>query len=106
MVGGTVAVGTVVGVAAAVVVPGGTFGPAAGLLMYAATVAERRGGTVHRHSWSRQPVQPFEPKVEGWVCNEIGPLLDSVGGSPLLIGKSLVTNAASSRPTAPCRRCG
>jgi hypothetical protein len=30
------------GVADAVVIPGGMFGPAAGLLMYAAAVAERR----------------------------------------------------------------
>jgi pimeloyl-ACP methyl ester carboxylesterase len=70
------------------------FGPAAGLLMYAAAVAERRGTTVHRHSWSQQPPQPFESEVEGWVGDEVNPLLDAVGGSPLLIGKSLGTNAA------------
>jgi len=71
------------------------FGPAAGLLMYSAAVAERRGAAVHRHSWSRQPPQAFEPVVEGWVGDEVSPLLDAVGGSPLLIGKSLGTNAAS-----------
>jgi pimeloyl-ACP methyl ester carboxylesterase len=71
------------------------FGPAAGLLMYAAAVAERRGVTVHRHSWSQQPPKPFEPEIEGWVCDEIGPLLDAIGGSPLLIAKSLGTNAAT-----------
>lgn len=78
----------------AVVVPGGRFGPAAGLLMYAATVVERRGVSVHRHSWSREPPQPFEPQIEGWIDGEIRPLLDSVGGRPLLIGKSLGTRAA------------
>jgi hypothetical protein len=70
------------------------FGPAAGLLMYTAAVAERRGVTVHRHSWSQQPPQPFGSGVEGWVRDEVNPLLDAVGGSPLLIGKSLGTNAA------------
>ncbi|MGH3155844.1 MAG: hypothetical protein ACRDNF_04605 [Streptosporangiaceae bacterium] len=79
----------------AVVVPGGMFGPAAGLLMYAADVAERLGVRVHRHSWSRQPPNPSQPDVEGWVREEISPLLDAVGGSPLLIAKSLGTNAAA-----------
>ena len=63
--------------------------------MYAGVVAERRGATVHRHWWSRQPSEPFEPEIEGWVCDEIGGLLDGIGGSPLLIGKSLGTNVAT-----------
>jgi hypothetical protein len=71
------------------------FGPAAGLLMYAAAVAERRGATAHRHSWSERPQQVFESEIEAWVRDEIGALLDAVGGSPLLIGKSLGTNAAT-----------
>jgi hypothetical protein len=79
----------------AVVVPGGMFGPAAGLLMYAAAVAERRGATVHRHSWTGQPTKPFEPDIEAWVREEIRPLIDAVGGRPMLIGKSLGTNAAT-----------
>jgi pimeloyl-ACP methyl ester carboxylesterase len=79
----------------AVVVPGRMFGPAAGMLMYAAAVAERLGATVHRHSWSQQPPKPFQPDVEGWVHGQITPLLDAVGGRPLLIAKSLGTNAAS-----------
>jgi hypothetical protein len=79
----------------AVVVPGRIFGPAAGLLMYAGAVAERRGATVHRHSWSQEPPKPFEPEVEGWVCGELVPLLDGLGGSPLLMAKSLGTNAAA-----------
>ena len=79
----------------AVVIPGGGFGPAAGLLMYAGVVAERRGVTVHRHWWSQPPSQPFEPQIESWVCDQIRPPLDRLGGSPLLIGKSLGTNAAT-----------
>lgn len=79
----------------AVVIPGRAFGPAAGLLMYAGVVAERRGATVHRHWWSQPPSHPFEPPIESWVGDQIGPLLDRLGGSPLLIGKSLGTNAAT-----------
>jgi hypothetical protein len=63
--------------------------------MYAGGVAERRGATMHRHWWSQQPSEPFQPTIESWVCSEIGPLLDGVGGSPLLIAKSLGTNAAT-----------
>lgn len=77
-----------------VVVPGGRFGPAAGLLMYASAVGERRGATVRRHSWSKRPPSPYEPEIEAWVRDEIGALLDTVGGTPLLIAKSLGTNAA------------
>jgi hypothetical protein len=79
----------------AVVVPGGAFGPMAGLLMYAGLVAGRRGANVHRHSWSGEPTDPFAPEIEGWVRAELVPLLDAVGGRPLLIAKSLGTNAAA-----------
>jgi hypothetical protein len=78
----------------AVVLPGRLYGPTAPLLAYAGDVAERRGATVHRLSWSAEPPKPFEPEVEAWVHGEVAPLLDSVGGRPLLIGKSLGTNAA------------
>jgi hypothetical protein len=78
----------------AVVVPGGRYGPGAGLLMYAGAVAEKRGGTVHRRSWSQQPPDPFGPRIEGWVRAEVTPWLDAAGGSPLLIGKSLGAYAA------------
>lgn len=79
----------------AVVVPGGSYGPAAGLLMYAGAVAERRGATVHRLAWSQEPPDAFQPEIEGWVRAEVGPRLDAVGGHPVLIGKSLGTNAAA-----------
>ena len=79
----------------AVVIPGGRFGPAAGLLMYASLVAERRGASVRRHSWSEHAPSPSEPRVEAWVCEEIGATLGTVGGNPLLIAKSLGTNAAA-----------
>jgi pimeloyl-ACP methyl ester carboxylesterase len=71
------------------------FGPAAGMLMYAGAVAERRGATVHRHAWSQEPPEPSVPDIEEWVRGEVTPVLDAVGGSPLLIAKSLGTNAAA-----------
>jgi hypothetical protein len=79
----------------AVVIPGRMFGPGAPLPMFAGDVAERRGATVHRHSWSQPPPAPFEPEVEAWVCREVAPVLDPLGGNPLLIAKSLGTNAAT-----------
>lgn len=78
----------------AVVVPGGGFGPMAGLLMYAGSVADRRGATVHRHSWTGEPSDPFAPGIEDWVRAQLVPLLDGVD-TPLLIAKSLGTNAAA-----------
>lgn len=80
----------------AVVLPGRRYGPAAGLLMYVGDVAGRRGGTVHRHHWSRDPGNPFEPQAEDWVHDDVRPVLDALGGRPLLIGKSLGTYAAGS----------
>ena len=77
-----------------VVIPGRMFGPAAGMLMYAGAVAERRKATVHRHWWSEDPPHAFGPEAGGWVRGEVTPLLDAVGGQPLLVGKSLATNAA------------
>jgi len=71
------------------------FGPASGMLMYCGDVAERRGAAVHRLWWSREPPEPFAPDLETWVSTEVRPLLDAVGGRPLLIGKSLGTNAAA-----------
>jgi hypothetical protein len=80
----------------AVIIPGRMFGPSAPLLMYAGDAAERRGATVHRYAWSQEPPQPDDPQIGGWVRGEVTPLLDTVGGRPLLIGKSLGTNAAAS----------
>src|SRR6266545_4584515 len=77
----------------AVIIPGRLYGPAAGLLMYSAHVAELRGTTVHRHEWRGDP--PTTPDVEDWVCASVTPLLDSVAGRPLLIGKSLDSYAAA-----------
>jgi hypothetical protein len=71
------------------------FGPGTPLLMYAGDVAERRGAEVHRHSWSTDWPQPLDHHIEDWVRGELVPVLDTVGGHPLLIAKSLGTNAAA-----------
>lgn len=62
--------------------------------MYAGAVADRRGATLHRCSWSHEPPNPNEPEIQDWVRSEVTPLLDALGGSPLLIAKSIGTNAA------------
>lgn len=54
---------TVDGVTEAVVVPSGMYGPAAGVLIYAGAVADRRGATVHHHSWSQEPPTPFDLQI-------------------------------------------
>jgi predicted alpha/beta-hydrolase family hydrolase len=79
----------------AVVLPGRLYGPSAPLLMYTGDVAESRGATVHRHLWTEDPPQPFESSVQDWVAAQASPLVDSLAGAPLLIGKSLGTNAAA-----------
>jgi hypothetical protein len=79
----------------AVVVPGSVGGPWAPLPMYAGDVAEGRGATVHRHRWTADHPDPFEPEVEAWVHAQVIPLLDTLTGPPLLIGKSLGTKCAS-----------
>jgi hypothetical protein len=76
----------------AVVIPGRLFGPGAPLPMYTGNLAESRGATVHRHEWSSTPPELADPVP--WVAAEVTPLLDKLGGRPLLIGKSLGTCAA------------
>ncbi|MBU2665482.1 alpha/beta hydrolase [Actinoplanes bogorensis] len=75
----------------AVVVPGGSHGSYAGLLAYAGGVPQFRGATVHRHDWTEAP--PAELS-ESWVCGQVRPVLDRLGGQPLLVGKSLGSFAA------------
>ncbi|GIM94892.1 alpha/beta hydrolase [Paractinoplanes toevensis] len=81
-----------------VVLPGRMGGTLSPLPLYTGDVAESRGGTVHRHDWvSTPPAFPgiLEPATVDWVRAEVTPLLDKLGGRPLLIGKSLGTNAAA-----------
>jgi hypothetical protein len=77
-----------------VVIPGRMFGPGAGMLMYASIAAERRGANVHRHSWTTEPPGAGNEQSADWVHGEAAAAVDKVGGTPLLIGKSLGTLAA------------
>lgn len=79
----------------AFVIPGRLYTADSPLLMFAGDAAERRGATVHRHSWSGRLPSPVKPEVEPWMCEQVAALLAPVTGTPLLIGKSLATNAAS-----------
>jgi pimeloyl-ACP methyl ester carboxylesterase len=75
----------------AVVIPGRLFGPGAPLLMFTGDVARSRGAQVHRHDWTEKPPDGLDD-YEPWVRAQILPL---PAGAPLLIGKSLGTNAAA-----------
>ncbi|GAA0528018.1 hypothetical protein GCM10010172_05710 [Paractinoplanes ferrugineus] len=75
-----------------VVLPGRRAGTWSPLPLYTSRVAEERGATVHRHEWGGHAPEPAG--VE-YVRGEVTPLLDELGGRPLLIGKSLGTNAAA-----------
>ncbi|GIF22279.1 pimeloyl-ACP methyl ester carboxylesterase [Actinoplanes tereljensis] len=81
-----------------VVLPGRMGGTLSPLPLYTADLAESRGATVHRHDWVSTPPgipEIYEPATVEWVRAEVTPLLDKLGGRPLLIGKSLGTNAAA-----------
>jgi hypothetical protein len=85
----------IIDMADVVVIPGQMFGPWAPLPMYAGDVATLRGAKVYRHSWSQEPPTDFGPQLEGWVRGEVSQRLETIGGRPLVIGKSLGTLAAA-----------
>jgi hypothetical protein len=72
----------------------GAFSPFTPLTHYAGTVAEKRGATVLRHQWTEDVPDWQVPEIAEWVRAQASPLLDSTGGTPLLIGKSIGSNAA------------
>jgi pimeloyl-ACP methyl ester carboxylesterase len=78
-----------------VVIPGRLYGPGFPLLMYSSDVAAARGARVHRHNWTEDPPEPLDPGARDWVWGQVTPLVDKVGGTPLVIAKSLGTQAAS-----------
>jgi hypothetical protein len=62
--------------------------------MYSSRVAELRGATIHRHEWLTEAPEATEPEVEEWARGEAVPVLDVIGATPLVIGKSLGTGTA------------
>jgi hypothetical protein len=82
----------------AVIVPGRYFGPYQPLLCYAGLAAQARGAAVDYVDW--RPLESLDPSatsrpMQAWVLGEITPVLDRLGGAPLLVGKSLGTFAAA-----------
>ncbi|MEV1175448.1 hypothetical protein [Nonomuraea sp. NPDC049784] len=71
----------------AVVIPGGNYGPLAGLLAYAGEAAARRGAHLELISWTPPPGRPLEERLP-WVREQVAPVVDGLA-APLLIGKSL-----------------
>jgi hypothetical protein len=49
---------------------------------------------VHRHEWTEEVPDWQVPAIADWVRAQVTPLLDSASGTPLLIGKSIGSNAA------------
>jgi hypothetical protein len=74
-----------------IVLPGGQYGPASPLPMYAADAAERRGADVVRVWWNEpdRPLTLTEPERGSWVLPQATKAVESVTGDVLLIGKSL-----------------
>jgi len=78
----------------AVVLPGRAWGVGAPLPRFTGDLAEERGATVHRLSWAGSPPDVSDVYAQRWVCDQVLPVLDRIGGRPLLIGKSLGTRAS------------
>lgn len=83
---------------AAVVVPGGMYGPNVPLLTYAAYAAKVRGAGIERITWD--PPRQDDSYINSWVLDQVAPVLDHVtanspGSVPVVIGKSLGTHAAA-----------
>ncbi|MEV0469784.1 alpha/beta hydrolase [Streptomyces prunicolor] len=83
---------------AAVVIPGGMYGPNVPLLAYAAYAAKVRGASIERITWD--PPRQDDNYINSWVLDQVAPVLDHVVANspdsvPILIGKSLGTHSAA-----------
>ncbi len=80
----------------AVVFPGGQYGPAAPLPLYAADAAEQRGAQIHRVWWDEpdRPLTLSDDERGPWVLPQAARALDTVSGEPLVIGRSLGSYAS------------
>jgi predicted alpha/beta-hydrolase family hydrolase len=82
---------------AAIVAPGGGYGPDGPLLMYARLAVERRGGKVLPIKWELQRDSDFSQqrlRVASQVESAVEEMIAASGAAPLVIGKSLGTLAA------------
>jgi hypothetical protein len=79
----------------AVIIPGGRFGPQAGLLAYASAAAERRGADLTLISWTPPEDRPLL-ESSSWVHDQVTSVVEKLPvASPLLIGKSLGSYGAA-----------
>jgi pimeloyl-ACP methyl ester carboxylesterase len=83
----------------AVLVPGRLYGPNTPLLFYAGWAALHRQATVERLDWPSpsggDPLAGDSAYRQAWVLEHVASVLARLGGTPLLIGKSLGTYAAA-----------
>jgi hypothetical protein len=77
----------------AVIIPGGMYGPQAGLLAYASEAAARRGANLELISWTPPEGRPLVER-HSWVYEQVMPVVKKVA-TPLLIGKSLGSYGAA-----------
>ncbi|MBX6749553.1 MAG: alpha/beta hydrolase [Micromonosporaceae bacterium] len=80
-----------------VIIPGRLFGPCQPLLFYAGKAVLARGGAVEPIDWNA--AESLDPSASSaarhaWVRDQVAPVLDRLGGRPVLIGKSLGSYAA------------
>lgn len=77
----------------AVIIPGGMYGPQAGLLAYAGEAAARRGANLELISWTPPKGRPLVER-HSWVYEQVTSVVEKLA-TPLLIGKSLGSYGAA-----------
>ncbi|TMR98375.1 alpha/beta hydrolase [Nonomuraea basaltis] len=79
----------------AVIVPGGGYGPLAGLLAYVSEAAGRRGAHLELISWTPPQDRPLVER-SSWVHEQVTSVVEKLPvPTPLLIGKSLGSYGAA-----------
>lgn len=79
------------------IIPGRLSGPYQPMLFYASMALRARHATVEPLDWSpAASLDPAAPSANNhaWVRHQVVPVLDRLGGRPVLVGKSLGTYAA------------
>lgn len=78
---------------AAVLAPGGNYGPDGPLLMFGGKAAQRRGASLHPVTWDLEADDPHA-MVRARVGRAVADLDEAGSGAPVIFGKSLGTMAA------------